>query len=106
MTKIFVNPGICGFDTIIEAKRSDDVISLQINSECENVKRLANTLTRFSLQDMRNAKSLTENTVYKTATRYIPHFSCPIPCAIFKAIEAELGWAEKKNISMEFVNEP
>jgi hypothetical protein len=105
MTKVFVNPGICGFDTVINATRSGDIVKLKIRSECEEIKKLANTLTSFSLQDMRNAKSFTENKVYENAARYIRHFSCPIPCAIFKAIEAELGLALKKNVTIEFVNE-
>ena len=106
MTKVCVNPGICGFETIIEAIRSGDIVRLQIKSECEEIKKLANALTRFSLKDLRNAKSFTENKVYENAARYVPHFSCPIPCAIFKAIEAELGLALKKDVTITFVNEP
>lgn len=105
MTLVFVNPGVCGFDTVIEAIRSCDVVKLKIRSECEEIKKLANMLTEISLQDLRNAKSFTENKVYENAARHIRHFSCPIPCAIFKAIEVELGWALKKNIIIEFVNE-
>jgi hypothetical protein len=93
VTIVFVNPGPCGFDTVIRAIRSGDVVKLKIISECEEVKKLANTLTNFSFQDLRNAKSLTENKVYENAARYIRHFSCPIPCAIFKAIEVELNLA-------------
>jgi hypothetical protein len=105
MTKVFVNPGICGFDTVINATRSGDIVKLKIRSECKEIKKLANTLTSFSLQDMRNAKSLTENKVYENASRHIRHFSCPIPCAIFKAIEVELGLALKKKVTIKFVNE-
>jgi hypothetical protein len=104
-TKVLVNPGICGFGTVIEAVDFGGLVRLQIVSECEYIKKLAKSLTEVSLQDMRDAKSFTENKVYEKATRYIRHFSCPIPCAIFKAIEVELGLALKKNVTITFVNE-
>jgi hypothetical protein len=105
MTKVLVNPGICGFDTVIEAVSSSGVVKLQIKSECEDIKKLAKTLTEVSSQDLRDAKSFTENGIYKNAAKCIRHFSCPIPCAIMKAIEAELGLALKKNVTIKFMNE-
>ena len=105
MTKVIVNPGICGFEAIVEAIRSGDAIRLQIRSECKEIKKLANALTVISLQDLRNAKSFTENKVNKNAARYIRHFSCPIPCAILKAVEVELELALKKNVTIKFLDE-
>ena len=104
MTKVFVNPGVCGFETIIEAIRSGDVVKLQIRSECKEINKLANTLTRISLQDLRNARSFSENKINENAARCISHLSCPIPCAIFKAIEVELELALKKNVTIVFLN--
>ena len=104
MTIVFVSPGICGFDAVIKATRSGDVVKLNIKSECKEIKKLANTLNSFSLQELINAKSFTENKVYENAARYIRHFYCPIPCAIFKAIEAELGLALKRKVTIEFIN--
>jgi hypothetical protein len=105
MTIVFVNPGICGFDTVIKATRSGDIVKLKIRSECKEIQKLANALTSFSMQDIRNARSFTENKVYENAARHIRHFSCPIPCAIFKAIEVELGLALKKIVTIKFVDE-
>lgn len=105
MTKVLVNPGICGFDTVIEAVRTGDAVKLRIDSECEDIKKLAKTLTEVSLQDLRDAKSFTKNKVYNNANGYIHHLSCPIPCAIMKAIEAELGLALKRDMAIKFINE-
>jgi len=105
MTKVFVNPGVCGFETIIWAIRSGDVVRLQIKSECKEINKLANTLTRISLKELRNAKSFSINKINENAARCISHLSCPIPCAIFKAIEVELELALKKNVTIEFLNE-
>lgn len=71
MTKVIVNPGICGFDTFLEAINYDGVVKLQIKSECKDVKKLAEILTEVSLKDL--MEPLNENKVYKTATKYISH---------------------------------
>jgi hypothetical protein len=105
MTKVIVNPGICGFNATIEAVYSGGVVRLQIDSECKDIKKLAETLPEVSSQDLRSSKSFTENKIYKNAARCIRHFSCPIPCAIMKAIEVELGLALKKNVTITFINE-
>ena len=102
MTKVIVNPGICGFDAVLEAVGSDGVVKLQIESECECVKELAEILTEVSLQDLMGDQLFTENKVYKNAAKFVRHQSCPIPCAIMKAVEAELGLALKKDVTIKF----
>lgn len=105
MTKVLVKPGICGFNAIIEVISSGSAVKLKIESDCDDIQKLAQTLTVVSTQDLMNITSFTENPVYKNAAEYIRHFSCPIPCAIMKAIEAELGFALKENVIIEFIKE-
>jgi len=104
MTKVIVHPGICGFDAFLEAINSDGVVKLQIKSECEDVKKLAEILTEVSLKDL--IGPLNQNKVYKTATKCISHSSCPIVCAIIKAVEVELGLALKKDVTIKFDHYP
>jgi hypothetical protein len=78
MIKVLVNPGICGFETVIEAVGYSDTVKPQIKSDCEEIKKFAISLPEISLQDLRNAKSFTKNKIYTNADRYIHHFSCPI----------------------------
>lgn len=104
MTKVIVDPGICGFDAVLEAIGSNGVVKLRIESECECVKELAEILTEVSLQDLMGDHLFTENKVYKNAAKYVRHQSCPIPCAIMKAVEAELGLALKKDVTIKFNN--
>ena len=104
MTNVLVHPGICRFDTVIKAVKHSDVVKLQIVSECECIKKLAKTLTEFSIQDWRESKSLTDNKIYKSASNCILHFSCPIPCTIIKVIEVELDLALKKDVTIKFLN--
>jgi len=102
MTKVIVHPGICGFDAFLEAKASESVVKLEIKSECEDVKDLARVLSEISIQDLMNTKGF-PNKIYDDAARCTRHLSCPIPCAIMKAIEVELGMALKKNVEIKFV---
>ena len=99
MTKVIVHPGICGFDAFLEAKASESTVKLQIESECEDVKNLANIFTEISKQDWMNTKGFA-NKIFEDAARCTRHLSCPIPCAIMKAIEVELGLALKKNVEI------
>ena len=106
MTRVIVHPGICGFSALLEAVGSDGVVKLQIESECECIKKLAEVLTEVSLQDLMEAQLFTENKVYKNAAKCVRHQSCPIPCAIMKTVEAELGLALKKDVTIKFDHYP
>ena len=100
---MLVNPGICGFDAIIEAKRAGLIVNLSISSKCESIMALADILTEVSLQEFADRTVFTDNVVFKKANLCIHHRACPIPCAILKAIEAELGLALKKKVTIEFL---
>ena len=102
MTKVLVHPGICGFDSFLEARATESVVKLQIQSECEDVKKLARVISEVSLQKVMNTKGF-PNKIYEEAARCTRHLSCPIPCAIMKAIEVELGLALKKNVEIKFI---
>lgn len=101
MTKVIVHPGICGFDAYIEVKAYESTLKLQIESECVNVENLAGVLTEISKEDWMTTKGFA-NKIFEFVSRYTRHLSCPIPCAIMKAIEVELGMAIKKNVEIKF----
>ena len=102
MTKVIVHPGICGFDAHLEVKASESTLKLQIKSECKDVKSLARVLTEIPKQDWMNTEGFAKK-IYEYVSRSPRHLSCPIPCAIMKAIEVELGLALKKNVEIKFV---
>lgn len=102
MTKVIVHPGICGFDALLEAKASNSTVKLQIESECEDVLNLARILTEVSKQDWMNTKGFADE-IYEFVAKNTRHLSCPIPCAIMKAIEVELGMALKKDVEIKFI---
>jgi len=46
-----------------------------------------------------------QNPVYMKAGQCKLHASCPVPCGVIKAAEAELGLALEKDVKMKFVTE-
>ena len=83
MTRVIVNPGACGFTTIIEvnkvAKRRVKVV---ITSDCEFVTELGESLVEVDAgYALKQGQALSE---------YV-HATCPVPVAVLKAIEAEAG---------------
>jgi hypothetical protein len=102
VTKVLVHPGICGFDAFLEAKASENVVKLQIKSECEDVSEISRVMPEVSLHEAINTKGF-PNKIYEEAARCTRHLTCPIPCAIMKAIEVELGLALKKNVEIKFI---
>jgi hypothetical protein len=46
-------------------------------------------------------ENITKSMVYKAAEKHLKHVSCPVPCAVLKAIEVEAGIALPKKVSIE-----
>jgi hypothetical protein len=102
MTRVRVEPGICGLSAIVDAQRTGQKeVQITIQSDCEKVTALGSHLDKMSLADILS-KPLNQSTVYEKAGRCELHGSCPIPCAVMKAAEAELQLALKKVVKIAF----
>ena len=101
MTHVTVEAGICGFTSTIEvSKLSAKRVRVDITSECEMVSKLGEQLRDVEL---RNVLKLPENPLLcKCAHRCIHHVACPVPVAILKAIEVEVGLALAKDVVIHF----
>jgi hypothetical protein len=101
MTHVSVEAGICGFTSTIEvSKLSAKRVGVDITSECEMVTKLGEQLHDV---EWRNVLKLPENPLLcKCSHRYIHHVACPVPIAILKAIEVEVGIALAKDIAIHF----
>ena len=102
MTKVIVDPpGDCGFHTVIEVNRlSVRKVKVNINSECKMLKEMGNRLREL---DWRRAlKPIPTSPVHDSAFRCVRHVACPVPIAILKAIEVEVGMALPKDITIRF----
>lgn len=103
MTKVEINPGACGFSVIVTAiPDGTKRVKITIESDCEQVKALAEGIELLTVEDILGFP-FGEDKVYQTAKKLIRHASCPVPCGIIKAAEAELGLAVKKDVLFHFI---
>lgn len=101
MTKVIVDPGVCGFSTTIEvanvAKRR---VRIAITSDCEMVTKLGESLAEVERWEV--FKQHADCEIYKDASRCSLHATCPIPIAVLKAIEVEAGLALPRDVVIHF----
>ena len=102
---VSVNPGICGFDCKVTAKRSGKrSANIEISgSDCTLIQKLAEHLHDISLQDL--FVPLTKNVIFITAEQAGCHLACPVPVAVVKACEVVLGLAVPKDAVISFQKE-
>ena len=92
MAKAEVFAGICGFNTTINANSADDLVKLDIKSDCAAITRLASQLTEvdpFQEITFRRGGPLT----FQLSNKFCSHTACPVPVGIIKAVEVEAGLA-------------
>ena len=101
MTKVTVDPGNCGFSVSISARKGEGKgIIISLETECE---MLVNMLEDISLLDMRSLfTNQINNPVYRSAAKHLKHPACPVPCAILKAAEVELGLCLPEDVRITF----
>lgn len=102
MAKVKVEVGACGFTAIVEVEKIDrQTVRAVILSDCAQLTAMNPDLATIHWRQgvfCRVAESL----VYQVASQHISHAACPIPSAILKAIEVEVGLALPKNVIMDF----
>ncbi|MDD5093340.1 MAG: hypothetical protein PHV74_03035 [Dehalococcoidia bacterium] len=99
MTKVVVNPGICGFLTSIEVeKTAGRKVRVRILSDCETVTKLGESLTEVDQRDVIKQHA----NINRTAWKFPLHPSCPVPVAIIKAVEVEGGLALPRDVVIHF----
>ncbi|MDD3340102.1 MAG: hypothetical protein PHS82_14745 [Lachnospiraceae bacterium] len=107
MTKVRINPGVCGFKTTVTAESEDQMeVKVKVSSGCGSVKKMMEELgDTYDAFDVCLTKPGI-NTFYEYASEHFPgHAACPIISGIVKCIEAECRLALKADASIEFVEE-
>ena len=102
MTRVAVACGACGFQADIEVVRDGGrAVSLRLASRCEAVARWGATLGRIHWRDPlgRAAEALE---FWRSALDMLKHRSCPVPLAVLKAIEVEIGAALPADVTIRF----
>ncbi len=104
MTRVRVNPGVCGLISEISIKKIDkNLFSIEIKSDCEMVEKLGECLKELQMMDV--FKRISDNPVYKEASACLRHTSCPVPSAVLKALEVEAGLAIGRDVKIEFLSD-
>jgi hypothetical protein len=102
MTKVQVNPGVCGFTVVVKVERDRERnFHISLDTECEMVKKMAEELSFLEFRAPFSA--ILHNPVYRSASKNLKHAGCPVPAAILKAIEVEAGACLARPVSMTFI---
>ena len=97
MTKVRIEPGICGFTAIAEAEAAEDfVVHLRVASGCAAVQEMMKALgSTFSAFDV--------GLFYAYAAEHFPvHAACPVIAGITKCAEAECDLALRQDAGIFF----
>ena len=104
MTRLVINPGVCGFKTTIEVTKEEKRrVSIIITTDCEQVAGLGKSLKTLEIWEALKHRS--ESEIQHQAEKNKLHASCPVPISIIKAIEVEAGLALPRDVSINFENE-
>ena len=102
MTTVEVSAGICGFCAVVTTTKTEKrTAAIRIESDCEKITDLAAVLSCLELNDIFD-RPFNTGTVYEKAGQCNIHASCPVPCAVLKAAEVEMGIALKQDVEIRF----
>jgi hypothetical protein len=101
MTKVTIDPGICGFTVTVTAEKDQGKkVRISLDTECEMVMSM---LEDILVLDMRDAfTGHLHNPVYRSAAMHLKHTACPVPAGILKTVEVELSLCLPKDVVIKF----
>ena len=101
-TTLAVEPGVCGFQCTIRAKKSKDgKVQVSISdSQCELVQKMSEFFEELTLKDL--FLPMVKNPINRWAENARCHPSCIVPFAMLKAVEVEMGMALPRRAGIEF----
>lgn len=100
VVRVSVDPGICGFICAINAWKEEKAVCFDIQSECEQIKKLALEIGPMKMRDF--FVPLSKNLIFLSAEKVRCHPACPIPSALIKSAEVVLGLALPKDVRVQF----
>ncbi|MCL2884102.1 MAG: hypothetical protein FWF49_01275 [Oscillospiraceae bacterium] len=104
MTKVTINPGVCGFVTAVEAVSEDGMeVKLRIKSGCEPVRKITKELgDTFDSYELCLVKPGQGPLFAYAGEKFPVHCGCPVLSGIVKAVEAECHLALPRDVSITF----
>ena len=107
MTKVSIEPGPCGFTTVVTAEgQKHHQVKLTVATGCEAVQKmmedLGDTFDAYELCLVRPGCG----PLFEYASEHFPvHCGCPVLAGITKCAEAESKLALKRDASIRFLDE-
>lgn len=104
MTKVKINPGICGLNTKVTVASEDQMdVTVKVASACQSVQKMFEELgDTFDAYEICLGKP-GEGPLYEYAKEHFPgHASCPVIAGITKCIEVECKLALPKDAEITF----
>lgn len=105
MTKVTINPGVCGFTTQVEAISDEDgmTVTLNVQTGCPSFTQMFEDLgDTFDSFELCLTKPGT-GPLFAYAQEHFPvHNGCAVFSGIIKAVEAECNLALPRDTSMVF----
>ena len=105
MTKVKVEPGICGLTALISADSEDGMeVEVHVETQCKSVTALfAGLGESVNAYEVCMPRPDQERFVPAVTAKYPLHAGCPVVAGLCKCIEAECGLALKKDARITFV---
>ncbi|MDH5509994.1 MAG: hypothetical protein OEZ32_06510 [Nitrospinota bacterium] len=101
--KISVFAGACGERVEAIAESVDDrYVVLTITQCCRHVEKMKATLENGPLDGFELMRNIRKSLIYDAAGACLPHVTCPVPSALHKLVEAELGLAVPVDVTIKF----
>jgi hypothetical protein len=101
-TKLVVDAGICGKTTTIDVVGlPGHKVKVSITSDCEGVSKMSEELKELDWMSLWEQEG-DGYSAYQAASQCTQHFMCPVPVAVLKAIEVEVGLALPKDVTLSF----
>ncbi len=102
LTRVTVDPGICGFPCIIEGEKKDKyLVELRgQGSECQHIQRFFEQVRQINLRDL--FAPISRSPVFQAAQQSGCHPMCPVPVAALKTAEVAMEMALPRDAQIKF----
>lgn len=103
MTRVAVACGACGFTALISAVRDGhNAVRIRLTGDCQAVVAWGATLDRIDWRQPLG-RMPAAGAFWQSAWQHLKHRTCPVPVAVLKAIEAEIGAALPVDVHIRFL---
>jgi len=101
VTIVEVDAGSCGFTTKIQVHKADaQTVRVVILSDCEMITKWGEGLHTLAWGQC--LRDFVNSLVFQCASEHIGHVACPVPVALLKAMEVEVGVALPVDVTIRF----